>query len=256
MGKGPQKAEKQAARQLSQQEMEIMRQLAQQQQQLFGQGGGLLGQGLGFFQRLISGDRQAMMQAAAPAAQQLALQTEQTIRQLQQQMPRGGAEQLAEAQTRIQEGANIGNLLAQAYTQAFPGVMQAGLSEMGLSPQYAFGASQAGSVAGQAIGQLAQAEAMGGEAKAQVLGQLAGVGGYLGGVAMGAPSSIPMGQLLLNLPLPQTVPPYIGPPSYGPLEPPTIGPPAWPEFPSWLTPAPPPAPLGSMPTQQFGTGGF
>jgi hypothetical protein len=187
MSKGPSDAEKQAMRQLSQEQMKIMQQLAQQQRQLFGQGAGLFGQGLGFYQALMSGDRPTMLSALAPAVRGYDEQTRQVLSQIFQQMPRSGTQQLAAEQARTQQAASIGNLLTQAYTGAFPSVMQAGMSELGYAPQYAFGASQAGSVAGQTLGQLAQAEAMGGAAKAEVLSRVLGSAGYLGGIAMGAP---------------------------------------------------------------------
>jgi hypothetical protein len=253
MSKGPQKAEKRAVRELVEQQKQQAAQLGQQEQQVFDEAVQEVIKGQEFLNRLMRGDRQALMQAIAPASEQSALQTQQAIRQIQQQMPRGGAEQLAEQQAQIQQGASIGNLIAQAYTGSFPSALQTGLTTRGMAPSLAYGASQAASVAGHTLGALEQAEAMGGEAKAQLFSSLASTGGYLGGRALGAPSPSP--SLLLNLPvLPRDVPNLM--PDYPTFGPPEIANPNWsPYLPWWLT-ASPPSPLSWTYTQQFGTGGF
>lgn len=111
--------------------------------------------------------------------------TEATIRNIRATAPPGGAEQLAEQEAKISGTGQIGNLITQAYTSAFPAEASLGQGGIGLSINEVANAIAGFQGAGTTTAQLGQEQAAGKAAQLGFFGALAGAGAEVGGAAMG-----------------------------------------------------------------------
>lgn len=108
----------------------------------------VLQQPLQFFQALLSGDRNKILQTIQPAVETLTSQYETGRRTNQEFAPRGGGAAAAEQQAPFQEAGQISSLVSQAQGEGATGVADIGsllanlgTSELGLGSQTALGAS-------------------------------------------------------------------------------------------------------------------
>lgn len=112
------------------------------------------------YQQMASGDPTAISRAISPAAQQINAQATATNQRIDQDMPRGGAKNLAKEETEINKGAQIGQAATQGYLGAFQNL--AGLAGQGIGQS-----NQLNSQAGSQFSTIANQQA---EGKAQELG--------------------------------------------------------------------------------------
>jgi hypothetical protein len=179
---GPSQATEKAQQNLANTQQAQSAQATQQSQQLFNTTFPGIQSAENYYKLLSSGDPNSIFKATAPAAENIAAQKQSVLNQINQNMPRGGAKDLAEAQATSQSGSQIGNLFTQAYTSSFPALANLGTSGVGLSVN-----ELANSISG--LGQASQTlSSLGGEqsaGKAATLGFLGSLGGA-GASALGA----------------------------------------------------------------------
>lgn len=111
--------------------------LAQQQQAQSDKVSGIVTPGLStaenYYAALASGDPSKIMSAIAPSVNAIATQDAATKQQITATMPRGGAEELALAQTDIAKASQVGNLATTAYTSSFPALASLAQGGLGIS---------------------------------------------------------------------------------------------------------------------------
>lgn len=72
-----------------------------------------------YYGKLASGDPNALARANAPAIQQITGQSDQQLKNIMQNAPRGGARDLALSEADLSKGASISNLTTGSYTNSF-----------------------------------------------------------------------------------------------------------------------------------------
>jgi hypothetical protein len=155
----------------------------QQSQQLFGTSFPGFQTAENYYQQLASGNQQQIFNAIAPAVGQINTASQGAAANIAANMPRGGAEQLAEANVQAQRAGQIGNLATSAYTGSFPALAQLSEGGLGLANNTASNAISAGSAASQSNQAVMQANSAAKGAELGFAGSLASAGGYVGGQA-------------------------------------------------------------------------
>ena len=79
-----------------------------------------------YYGKLASGDPTALATANAPAIQSITGQSNDQLKNIMQNAPRGGARDLAIADADLSKGAQISNLTTGSYTGAFPSLASLG----------------------------------------------------------------------------------------------------------------------------------
>lgn len=72
-----------------------------------------------YYNKLATGDPNALARANAPAIQSITGQSNQQIKNIEQNSPRGGARDLALSEADLSKGAQISNLTTGSYTNSF-----------------------------------------------------------------------------------------------------------------------------------------
>lgn len=85
-----------------------------------------LQQSTSYYGKLASGDPNALARANAPAIQQITGQSNEALKRIMQDQPRGGARDLAISEADLSKGAQISNLTTGSYLGAFPSLAQLG----------------------------------------------------------------------------------------------------------------------------------
>lgn len=127
----------------------------------------------GFYQQLASGNAADIQKATAPATEQIAANYQQAINNLKQNMPRGGAQDLAVEEAGISKAGAIGSTEAQAYLGSFPALASLAGQGIGLSVNeisQALSGFSGASSSNQALGNMQ------GAGKAETLGFLGSLG--------------------------------------------------------------------------------
>jgi|ERR1700683_3864532 len=181
MGKGG--GAQQTQGNITQAEMGLLNTASGQSQQLFNTSFPGLQTAENYYNQLASGNQQQIFNAIAPAVGQINTASQGAAQNIAQNMPRGGAEQLAQAQNQNQRAGQIGNLATSAYTGSFPALASLSQGGLGLANNTASNAISAGSSAGQSNAALMQAQAEGKGAEMGFGGSLASAGGQLGSAA-------------------------------------------------------------------------
>jgi len=182
--KGPSQSQIDTQNQLTQQQVSLGQQQNQRAQQLFGLEMPAFKTAENYYQTLASGDPAALARAIAPASNQIALNTQAAKQNIRDTLPRGGVEQLAEAEAGISGTAQRGMLTSSAYTSAFPALANLGSGLGGLSignVNSAISAFGGASSSNQAAAQMQQAQK---EAQLGFIGGLAQDAASVAGAAM------------------------------------------------------------------------
>ena len=90
-----------------------------------------LQQATSYYGKLASGDPNALARANAPAIQQITGQSNEQLKNIMQNAPRGGARDLAISEADLSKGAGISNLTTGSYTSAFPSLASLGGQNVG-----------------------------------------------------------------------------------------------------------------------------
>ena len=138
-----------------------------------------------YYQKLASGNPNEIQAAVGPAASQIAAQTNATEQNIQNTSPRGGTKLLGEEEAKISGQGQIGNLVTQAYTSAFPALAQIGGATGSLSNQEIQSAISGFQGAGQQESNIANEQEEGKASQLAFFGALAGAGSEVGAAAMG-----------------------------------------------------------------------
>ena len=134
----------------------------------------------GYYDKLASGDPQAIQTAVGPALQGIQQQTDATVKNIADTAPPGGVSLLAQEEAKIAGQGQKGNLITQAYTSAFPAEASLGQGGVGLSVNEVANAIAGFQGASQTVGQLGQEQAAGKAAQLGFFGALAGAGATAG----------------------------------------------------------------------------
>ena len=133
-----------------------------------------------YYQQLASGNPQQIFAQTAPAVGQINTATQGASQQIAQNLPRGGVEQLAQANLQQSRAGQVGNLATQAYTSAFPALASLSQGGLGLSANQTANAISSGSAASGSNQAVLQNQTQGKGSTLGFLGSLAGAGGELG----------------------------------------------------------------------------
>ena len=127
-----------------------------------------------YYGKLSSGDPNALATANAPAIQSITGQSNESLKNIMQSMPRGGARDLAISDADLSKGAQISNLTTGSYTNSFGSL--AGLGGQNVSQGNAATATglQGMNSAANQYGQLQQ---LNNQQKATQLGFIGSLGG-------------------------------------------------------------------------------
>lgn len=177
MGGGPSSGTQQTQNQLTQAQIASQQQASAQSAQTYATAQPGFQQAENYYQSLASGNPQQIASAVGPATSQINAASQGAVQQIQQNMPRGGAEQMAVANVEQQRAGQIGNLGTQAYTSAFPALASLSQGGLGLSTNQLATAISAGAAGSQSNAQLMQAQSAGKGSTLGFLGSLAGAGG-------------------------------------------------------------------------------
>ena len=170
-----------AQAQLAQTMSATSQQSAQEGSTLFNLGLPGLQQSESYYGKLASGDPNALARANAPAIQQITGQSDQQLKNIMQNSPRGGARDLAISEADLSKGAQISNLTTGSYTNAFPSLASLGGQNVGQGNQATATGLQGMNAAANQYGQLQQLNM---EQKSQTLGagtSLIGAGASIAG---------------------------------------------------------------------------
>jgi hypothetical protein len=137
-----------------------------------------------YYQSLASGNPQQIFAATAPAVGQINTATQGASQQIAQNLPRGGVEQMAQANLQQQRAGQVGNLATQAYTSSFPALASLSQGGMGLAANDIANAISAGSSASTSNQAVMTAQQQGKGSTMGFLGSLAGAAGQVGGDAL------------------------------------------------------------------------
>jgi hypothetical protein len=136
-----------------------------------------------YYGKLASGDPNALARANAPAIQQITGQADQSLKNIMQNAPRGGARDLAISDAELSKGAQISNLTTQSYTGAFPSLASLGGQNVSQGNQATSTGAQTMNAAANQYGNILQ---FNNEQKQQQLGLITGLAGsaasFAGGV--------------------------------------------------------------------------
>lgn len=146
-----------------------------------------------YYTQLASGNPQQIFAATAPAVGQINTATQGASQQIAQNLPRGGVEQMAQANLQQQRAGQVGNLATQAYTSSFPALASLSQGGLGLAANDISNAISAGSVASGSNQAVMQQQTAGKGASLGFLGSLAGAGGELGAASKLAPAAAATG---------------------------------------------------------------
>lgn len=138
----------------------------------------------GYYNKLASGDPNAIQEAVGPAESQIDAQTAGTVQNIQNTSPRGGTKLLGEEEAEISGTGQKGNLITQAYTSAFPAEAQLGGNTTGLSTSQIAQAISGFQGASNTTAQLGQEQQAGKASQLAFFGSLAGAGAEIGGAAL------------------------------------------------------------------------
>jgi len=159
--------------QITQQELTLEQQQASQANQLYNLTEPGMATAENFYSQLASGNPQAIQTATAPATEQIAANYNQAATNMSQNMPRGGAKDLAVQEAQISKAGAIGGTEAQAYLQAPQALAQLAQSGIGLSVNEVSQALSAFSGASNSNQAVIQAKSA---AKGQTLGLIGALG--------------------------------------------------------------------------------
>jgi hypothetical protein len=140
-----------------------------------------LQQATSYYGKLASGDPNALARANAPAIQQITGQSNEQLKNIMQNAPRGGARDLALSEADLSKGAQISNLTTGSYTNAFPSLASLGGQNVGQGTSATSAGLQGMNAAANQYGNLQQLNS---EQKATQLGfgsSLAGAGASFAG---------------------------------------------------------------------------
>lgn len=169
---------------ITQAEQGLLSQAQSQSNQLFQTSFPGFGTAEKYYQSLASGNPQQISSAIAPAVGQINTATQGASQNIALNTPRGGVEQMAQANLQSQRAGQIGNLATQAYTGSFPALASLSQGGLGLAGGATGNAISAGSAASSSNQALMQAQQEGKGSALGFAGSLAGVGGELGSTAM------------------------------------------------------------------------
>ncbi len=140
-----------------------------------------LQQATSYYGKLASGDPNALARANAPAIQQITGQSNEQLKNIMQNAPRGGARDLALSEADLSKGAQISNLTTGSYTNAFPSLASLGGQNVGQGTSATSAGLQGMNAAANQYGNLQQ---LNNEQKSTMLGfgaSLAGAGASVAG---------------------------------------------------------------------------
>jgi hypothetical protein len=172
--------------QLVQSQENLMNTAASESQELFSLGLPGLQTAESYYNQLASGNQKQIFNAIAPAVGQINTASQSAATNIANTLPRGGVEQMAQANLQQQRAGQIGNLATQAYTGSFPALASLSEGTLGLSNNSTSNAVSASSAAGQSNAALMQAQAAGKGSTLGFAGSLASAGGQLGSAAKDA----------------------------------------------------------------------
>lgn len=180
--KGPTQQEQATQQQITQQQLSSAQQTQQQSAQLYNLTEPGMATAENFYKQLASGNPQSIQTATAPATEAIAGNYNQAVKNIQQNMPRGGAQDLAVQEAEISKAGAIGGTQAQAYLGAPTALANLAQGGIGLSVNemtQALSAFSGASSSNQAAGQMS------GAGKAETLGFIGSLGGAAGEAAGG-----------------------------------------------------------------------
>lgn len=140
-----------------------------------------LQQATSYYGKLASGDPNALARANAPAIQQITGQSNEQLKNIMQNAPRGGARDLALSEADLSKGAQISNLTTGSYTNAFGSLAGLGGQNVSQGNQATSSGLQGLNAAANQYGNLQQ---LNNEQKSTMLGfgaSLAGAGASVAG---------------------------------------------------------------------------
>lgn len=170
--------------QITQQQLGIEQQQQGISNQLFKESNPGFMQAENYYSQLASGNPNQIFSAIAPAVGQINTASQGASQQIAQNLPRGGVEQMAQANLQQQRAGQVGNLATQAYTSSFPALGALSQGGMGLAANDIANAISAGSVASGSNQAVMQANAAGKGSTLGFAGSLAGAGGQKGAAAL------------------------------------------------------------------------
>ena len=133
-----------------------------------------------YYGKLASGDPNALARANAPAIQSITGQSNEQLKNIMQNAPRGGARDLAISEADLSKGAGISNLTTGSYTSAFPSLASLGGQNVGQGNQATSTGVQSMNAAANQYGNLQQ---LNNEQKSTQLGLITGLAGAAAGAA-------------------------------------------------------------------------
>jgi len=141
-----------------------------------------LQQATSYYGKLASGDPNALARANAPAIQQITGQSNDQLKNIMQNAPRGGARDLAISDADLSKGAQISNLTTGSYTNAFPSLASLGGQNVGQGTSATATGLQGMNAAANQYGNLQQLQQ---EQKQTQLGAITGIAGAAASFAGG-----------------------------------------------------------------------
>jgi hypothetical protein len=172
-GKGPSQSTQDTQAQITQEQISLAQQQDARSQKLFDLTEPGMKTAEDFYSALASGNPGSIQRASAPATQQIAQAYNSQIQNISQNMPRGGARDLAIQEAEISKSGAIGNTEAQAYLGSFPALASLAGQGIGLSVNeitQALAGFSGASQSNQALGQMQ------GAGKAETLGFIGSLG--------------------------------------------------------------------------------
>jgi hypothetical protein len=139
-----------------------------------------LQQATSYYGKLASGDPNALARANAPAIQQITGQSNEQLKNIMQNAPRGGARDLALSEADLSKGAQISNLTTGSYTNAFGSLAGLGGQNVSQGNQATSSGLQGLNAAANQYGNLQQ---LNNEQKATSLGFASSLAGAGAGIA-------------------------------------------------------------------------
>ena len=173
-GKGPSPGTTQQEQAISQQQLNIAQSQEDRAQQQYEFALPYQQTVANHYSKLASGDPQSIQLAEGPAIQGITQAGKQTQDNIRATSPRGGVEQLAEEENKINTGAQVGQVKANAYNQAFPALAAVAQGGFALSAQEISSALQGFSGAENTTSNLANQQAEGKAASLGFYSSLAG----------------------------------------------------------------------------------
>ncbi len=135
-----------------------------------------------YYGKLASGDPNALARANAPAIQSITGQSNDQLKNITQNAPRGGARDLAISEADLSKGAQISNLTTGSYTSAFPSLASLGGQNVGQGNSATATGLQGMNSAANQYGNLQQLQQ---EQKQTQLGAITGIAGAAASFAGG-----------------------------------------------------------------------